>query len=232
MDHTLRALTSAALLAAVFFAPERAHAIPVSYQMVFQVVFIDGSGPTPPSPEIALGNQYFGSFTVDDALLAADGANQAGTVFDFLIQIEDLVWDFNNPSPGSAFAGFRGPAGLGSSSPGFDVLSGEIVNLRGGVYGSGDFPYIDFSRDITLPLFPDDPACSGTPYCGNSANNFWTRNPYGAFGGSMSIARTAVAVAEPATWALAAIALLSLALRGFCALPGSAAFRSRTPSRP
>ena len=203
----MRALAATALLAASFLLPATADAIPVSYQMVFKVDYIDATASIPPAPQIAIGNQYYGSFTVDDGLLATDGANQAGTVFDFLVQIENVSWDFANPNPGSAFSGFRGPGGLGSGSPGFDVLNGEIVNLRGGVFGSGDVPFVDFSTDLRLP-FVEDPACAGTAYCGNAANSFFTLNSNGGFGGSMRVAR---AIPEPSAPMLATLGLLAFA---------------------
>jgi hypothetical protein len=71
--------------------------------------------------------------------------NKPGVVFGFFTKIESMIWSSNFPYPVSDFSGFRGPDGLGSASPGFDVVAGQIVNLRGGVFGTSDFPFIDFS---------------------------------------------------------------------------------------
>jgi hypothetical protein len=71
--------------------------------------------------------------------------NKPGVVFGFFTKIESMIWSSNFPYPVSDFSGFRGPDGLGSASPGSDVVAGQIVNLRGGVFGTSDFPFIDFS---------------------------------------------------------------------------------------
>lgn len=155
-----------------------AHAIPVSYALNFDVAFI--SNAIPSDPDLHIGNRYLGSFTVDDALLLHDGLNQPGSLNAFRVQFEDVIWDMNDPA---LFGGFRGPNGFGLT-PGFDVLGGQVVNLRGGIFGRGDFPFIDFSVDSRLGAF-------------SSASQA------GAFGGTMSVAR----VPEPPLplWALASV---------------------------
>src|SRR5262245_38365936 len=155
-------LRIAALVLGAAFTPGPSFATPVSYQIEFAVDTIGGeTDPGHCSPgepngaggfncSVAIGDTYFGSFTIDDALLAEDGENLAALVYDFVIEFAGIVWDYLAPYPDSAFYGFRGPGGLGADSPGFDVAGGEVVNLQGGVYGLSDVPYVDFS-----PLGPD-----------------------------------------------------------------------------
>lgn len=98
----------------------------------------------------AVGNQYFGFFGVDSAVLASDGINKGADMAFFVIQMEDNIWAYNFPGNNS-FVGFRGPRAecplwcLGAPSPGFDVVGGEIVRLHGGVFGFQDVPFVDFS---------------------------------------------------------------------------------------
>jgi hypothetical protein len=170
---------------AALFAATAVHATPVAYQIDFTVDSLNGT--VPADPDVMIGNKYFGSFVVDSGLLASDGLNQTGIVSDFFVQFEDVIWNFNAPFPLSEFQGFRGPDGLFSASPGFDVLNGDVVNLRGGIFGAADFPFIDFSFDPDEPFGPQ-PGCTGA-YCGNKPNAFSTSNPAGSFSGSMKIAR-------------------------------------------
>jgi hypothetical protein len=205
MRHQLspRKIYIAALLASVLFvAPLASVATPVSYQIEFAIDTIDGAtdpGQCPPGDpngpggfncSVAVGDSWFGEFTIDDALLADDGENLGAIVYDFVIEIAGILWDFLAPDPDSAFYGFRGPDGLGSASPGFDVVDGEIVNLRGGVYGLADVPYVDFS-----PL---------GPYGG--LNRFGTGDGRTFAYGDMFVTR----VTEPATWALVVAGLGAL----------------------
>lgn len=188
-------------------SPAPTLAAPVSYEIDFEVQYF-GTGAI--DPRVVIGDIYSGSFTVDDSILLSDGLNKAGLVSAFSITMEDVSWTMGLAPPGSLFSGFRGPLGLGASSPGFDVLGGTITNLRGGVFGESDIPYVDFSEDPRLPHPAGYPSCSdGTSYCGNSPNAFFTVNPLGAFGGSMTIAAP---VPEPETYAML---LLGLGVVGF-----------------
>ena len=137
-----RAIAGSAVAAAVALSatclPLKAHATPIDYQIEFAVDTIGGA--TDPSDcqplsgdpngiggfncGISVGDTFFGHFTIDDALLADAGDNLGAIVYDFVIEIAGIVWDYLAPNPDSAFYGFRGPEGLGSSSPGFDVVDG------------------------------------------------------------------------------------------------------------
>jgi hypothetical protein len=206
--HTLRHLAHRALIATgavlAIALPPSGEAVPVSYEIQFVVDSVSGetdpgdcstgspNGPGGFNCSIGVGDTYFGEFTIDDALLGNDGENLAGFVFSFFIEIAGIVWDYLLPYPDSAFYGFRGPDGLGSESPGFDVQGGEVVNLRGGVYGSGDVPYVDFY-----------------PYGGfGDPHRFAAGDGRTWAYGAMLIAR----IPEPPTWLLVMIALVPFSL--------------------
>src|SRR5690606_32742969 len=94
--------------------------------------------------------------------------------------------------------------------PGFDVIDGKIVNLRGGVYGISDSPFVDFSS-----LNPDDSDAASWPGS-NTFNALFllTKPSINAPGtlshiqGSMRVER----VSEPDSIALILVGLLGLAL--------------------
>jgi hypothetical protein len=198
-----------------------AQAAEVFYGVNFTVEYTMGAMATSSlGTQVAVGNTYYGSFAVDDTLLAADGMNLAGSVSAFNITMEDVSWTLGAPSPASEFAGFRGPGGLGAASPGFDVQGGQIVNLRGGVFGGADYPFVDFSTDARLPSAPLA-GCTGA-YCGNRTNAFFTANSLGAYGGSMGVYAIAAAVPEPEPTAMV--------LGGF-ALVALASWRRRSAAR-
>lgn len=198
-----RSTVKTLVLMAVFAAPLSAHAVPILHSLTFQVDHVVDA-----DPRIAVGNVYHGLFSVDSSILAADGLNRGGNLGFLQVQIENFFWCYNVACPTNLFRGFRGPDGLGSASPGFDILNGQIVNVRGGVFGSADFPFIDFSSNILDPS--PTPGCTGA-YCGNSSNAFFTNNPLGRFGGSMSVAR----ISEPGTIALLSLGLVCLAVVRF-----------------
>ena len=191
----------AALVLSAILTPATSFATPVSYQIEFNVDTIGGAtdpgdcSPGEPngaggfSCSVAVGDTYFGSVTIDDALLGEDGENLAALVYDLVIEIAGITWDYLAPYPDSAFYGFRGPGGLGADSPGFDVLDGEVVNLQGGVYGLSDVPYVDFS-----PLGPD----GGLNRFGAGDGRTWAY-------GDMSIFR----IPEAPTWTLFVIGLVA-----------------------
>ena len=206
MHMNMRHRFAPLLLLLCAFTP-LSYAAPISYGINYVVQHLDPLGLGPMlDPRIAVGNVYTGSFTVDSAILAQDGINKSGSISAFTTTMEDVSWTTGLPFPMSEFAGFRGPNGFGDVSPGFDVINGQITNLRGGVFGSADFPFIDFSLNVRLPS-GIDPSCTTGAFCGNSPNSFWTLNRLGGFGGSMTI----FAIPEPETYALA---LLGLAIGG------------------
>ena len=158
----LRKLCALAL-AALLGAPLTATAIPVTYQIkftaltgsVFTSIFPDGGGSPTVEVANAAGNVYFGSFAVDDGILSSDGIGKPGSLDFLYIQMEDNIWAYNRAGNNS-LEGFRGPipgdpfcmismACLGAPSPGFDVVDSAITNLRGGVFGLADVPFVDFS---------------------------------------------------------------------------------------
>lgn len=190
---------STLLALGTYASPQIATATPVSYNIDFTVTYLVSA------PTVSIGDVFHGSFTVDDSLLAADGINQSATVNALAIQMGS-TWCYNVVCANNQFSGFRGPGGLATSSPGFDVAGGDVVNLRGGVYGGFDIPFIDFSYNIFLP--PNVSPCGGGSYCGNQANAFWTRNLLGDFGGTLNI--NPVSVPEPSTIMLLAFGLAGL----------------------
>lgn len=198
MVHKLAVLA----LISVLGMPLTAGAIPVTYQIKFTV--LTGSvvtltiPPQPGAPTITevdgAGKVYFGEFAVDDQLLQTDGMNKSGTLDYFRIQMEGNTWGFNDPSNNS-FAGFRGPNGLGSFSPGFDVVNGTITNLRGGVYGQSDVPFVDFSL-----LGANTFNALGKPFFAPGTSSSFVRDAMG----SMEIFR----IPEPGTLAMCGFGLL------------------------
>ena len=145
MLYKLAALALVALLG----APLTATAIPVTYQIKFtvltgNVVTFFPHTTTSIHVESAVGNVYFGLFAVDDAILLTDGINKPGNVDFFYTQMEDNIWGYNL-AVNNSFRGFWGPISGYPFTPGFDVVNGTITNLRGGVYGVQDAPFIDFS---------------------------------------------------------------------------------------
>ena len=87
------------------------------------------------------------------------------------------------------------------------MVGGQITNLRGGVFGAADFPFVDFSTDTRVTT-GTDPACPAqTAYCGNKANAFATNNQLGVFGGSMNVYAVAAPVPEPETYAMVLLGL-------------------------
>jgi hypothetical protein len=201
--------SSALLLAALGTHMGLAQAEYVPYGVRFTVEYTSSDRAL--DPRIAVGNTYTGTFSIDSADLLQDGINKAGRVNGFSVAIENGHWTQDAGfSPWSWFAGFRGPNGLGGGSPGFDVVGGKVTNLRGGVFGATDFPFMDFSFDARSTARQDS-VCKG-PYCGNRSNYFYTNNPLGVFGGSLSTYAMAAPVPEPQTYAML---LVGLALVGF-----------------
>lgn len=224
-----------ALGAALALACTISSAAPVAYGLTFHVqeTRVNGGSPSPAD------TVYSGTFVVDDSILGSDGINKTGSVSAFRIDFGSFVWDMNDAT--SQFAGFRGPDGLGASSPGFDVVGGQITNLRGGVFGGADFPFVDFSTSYERPL--GDPLCAGL-YCGNGANRFVASKPGSTFwlpegvAGSMFVTlngsvlpgtQAALGLPEPAGLALFSLAgLAALMARHLTAQQRRGAHRTAT----
>jgi hypothetical protein len=184
------------------------NATPVLYQIDFDVESVT---PLNSLPGPAVGDTYEGFFSIDSSGLAADGINRAIPLLFLAITIREYSWCFNLLCANNVLVGFRGPGGFGTQ-PGFDVVGGEVVNLRGGVFGESDPPLIDFSTDPHGPL--TDPDCSGL-YCGNAPNRFSaflssTSTP-GRWAGNLDGAMRVVRVPEPTTLLLLAAGLFAIA---------------------
>ena len=98
-----------------------------------------------------VGAVYTGSFSFDGDLLPRDGDNVVVPLSTFRLQIENLVWDKNNPfdplhpATSSLFQGFRAPPiGFTDLSPGLEVRDGLITGLTGGVFSPSDLPNVSF----------------------------------------------------------------------------------------
>lgn len=200
----MRAFVLFALLVGL---PTTALAVPITYNITFKVDGVEEIDPGVVSdPIYQVGNEYFGSFVIEDDILDTDGINKPGTLYEFVILIEDYAWVMTLPNPVSDFDGFRGPepdnpdgANLGAPSPGFDVVDGRITNMRGGVFGDADEPFVDFASP---------PCCSAL-----ASNRFRASMDGGPFRSSgRIIGRFDVSrVAEPdAVW-LIGVGLLAVA---------------------
>jgi hypothetical protein len=215
-SQRMKVITQLAVGLAMLSASITASAVPVAYHLEFtatsgEVVtttFGDSGATSTTTYSSAVGRTYYGSFAVDSDVLLTDGIGKYGELEYFFIQMEWNVWGYNLPADNSLQA-FRGPSAtgscsicLGASSPGFDVVNGEIANLRGGVYGAGDIPFVDFSLGgagtfSALGLFPYQP--------GETRSRVGTLDR--TIQGTMKVYR----VAEPPTLSILALGLALLA---------------------
>jgi hypothetical protein len=142
--RTLSALSLLGTLIALASLPSQA--TPIRYDFTLTVETADAcSSPSPLAlPCADPGTQFFGSFTTStDVSGLADGLYSLIPLDAWRLEIGDIVWDMNLPYPLSDFGGFRDPA-LGGINPGLLVSSGTVTGFLGGVYGSGDVPFVDF----------------------------------------------------------------------------------------
>lgn len=184
------------------------HAVPVPHRIVLEIEALRQCESCYNDPIYQVGNKYFGFLLVDDGILEEDGLNKKGELTQFWLRIEDYYWSMNLPDPLSDFEGFRGPDGLGSSSPGFDVVNGNIVNLRGGVYGQLDTPAVDFSNSgaNTFSTW----LAVGLDSNGKFFDSLgFRRRSYGHFLGSLKVYR----IPEPTILSLFGASVLIIVLR-------------------
>lgn len=146
----------------------------------------------------AVGDVHIGFFSVDSTLLGMEGDNLPAGVSNFVLSINDVVWDQANPDPASSFSGFRDTLGFAASFD-VDVHGGSITDVIGGVYGGADVPFVDFSSGFVLsPVFGLSPT-----------NSFYALDVVGvALGGTLQISR----VPEPGTLFLISIGMVGMLL--------------------
>ena len=192
-------------------SPVAATAYPVTYSLSFLVdEFEPGRGvcsatPTGTSCVDPIGKLYTGYVVIDSSVLATDGRNQIGQLDALSIQMEDNIWAFNAPGNNS-LVGFRGGAiGLGASSPGFDVLDGQLIGLEGGVFGASDAPFVDFLHPDPSSLTPDSYRFNAI----GQPENFNDFSYVFEVQGVMTVSR----VPEPATLAMLVVGLAGIGLQ-------------------
>jgi len=93
----------------------------------------------------SLGDTFVGQFTVDDSVLLGDGIKDGVPITNFFLKIGRVAWDQNGGDPDNFFGGFRDSHQSLAPSPGLVVSGGALVDLRGGVIGGGDVPFVDFT---------------------------------------------------------------------------------------
>lgn len=92
------------------------------------------------------GDTFVGHGTVANSVLMGDGIKDGVPTTNFFIKIGRVAWDQTGGDPDNFFFGFRDSNGqLGATSPGYVVSGGALVDLRGGVIGGADIPFIDFT---------------------------------------------------------------------------------------
>lgn len=145
------------ILALAVLITSSAQGAMIRYELTFDVEQVYQGLGDPAIQSFFVGDRFHGSLLVDDGILASDGPSNAGMPRHLRITMGDTVWaqDFS-----SDLTGLRGPCynqalactpeqgaiwGLGSDYLGFEVLNGIVVGLWGGVYGVGDFPFVDFN---------------------------------------------------------------------------------------
>jgi hypothetical protein len=146
------------LFAAVVFAvgslfASTASAELTAYDLVLSIDAVQSDAPCTSLSSsfgcVGVGDTFRGRFSVDSAILATDGVNSSAAIYDFFLPFGDAVYATGPEN--TTLAGFRNPM-LGASAPSFRILGGQVVDLIGGVYGSGDIPFIDMSYG-SLPSY-------------------------------------------------------------------------------
>ena len=163
-------------LAALPLSAGRLHASPVTYQIDFVVGSAENTygGPFDAGHidgftyQPAIGDVFHAFVTLDDAALAVDGDHIGVPLDAFRLEIAGLVWDPNDPS--SVFWGFRGP-NTSALSPILVSSGGVLTGLKGGVYGGGDVPFVDFFDNGSYNAYDGDNAISGGMQPGGPASS-------------------------------------------------------------
>jgi hypothetical protein len=179
----------------------------IGYNLVLQVT--DDSTPAScsyPSPtqevfrcDVAPGDIFIGSFAVDELLLEREGDNLAAAIYNFFLPFAGLVFDQHLIYPASAFAAFIGPQMDGGAplnnapAPGFNVHSGTVTGLYGGVIAAADSAFVGFA------LLSPEGTFSATDFIGHNIS------------GTMIVGRNGQNVPEPATLALIAVGVAGAA---------------------
>jgi hypothetical protein len=140
-----------------------AHAVPIKYQFVLQAEEFTGNGRgwtqtgntfcSSFDEEDADGNvitivdncfekgqQFIGTFSIDDALLSLEGDELHAQMYSFNLSVGTYEWDMLRPHPLTQFSGFEGPG----HSLRFSVSNGAITALGGGVHDDGDVSFMHF----------------------------------------------------------------------------------------
>jgi hypothetical protein len=128
----------------------------ISYQVDFTVSNIPAKGFDPvwqqaPSgspgcfqfqPEA--GQVFGGTLVLEDTILSTDG-DRIGGLVSLNLDLAGVNWGYDALTGNSgSLWGFRSSSGIGAVSPSFMIKDGQLVGWEGGVFGSGDAPFIDF----------------------------------------------------------------------------------------
>lgn len=153
------------------------------------------------------GVTYSGMFSIDATALSTDGYKDVGFE-SFYFALGATVWDSSRPYPNSDYAGsrFNNPI---SSAAGFGpwtllVQDGELAGICCGVFGEGDFPWMDlynwgYAGDQGPMAFANVAGLMDPRFTGNTRSFFAQ--------GSFSIHR----IPEPSTLMLVSIGFSMLA---------------------
>lgn len=140
---------------------------------------------------IKTGDVFRGWFDVDSSILAVDGNNRSAPIFNLWLPFGHLGGFFaqngDRRDVRNLLAGFNDGHGISFvPTPGFVIRGGEVVDLLGGFFDSGDAVFVDFQAVSPRP-----------------AGTFYANGGLYSFSGLVEIAR----IPEPGTLALAVLPL-------------------------
>jgi len=164
MQTTKQILLSALLGLAVFqFGQSQADAYPIEYRVKFKVDSLQQEWGDSIQDGVYIGDM---TFFIDSSALDEDGLAKPVLPSHTYLRLGDTVWDQDNMGwnqGASDLAGFRGfcynpyyqctteeqyqAGGLGGDYWGADIVNGKLVGLWGGLFGVGDYPFVDFWGD-------------------------------------------------------------------------------------